>query len=167
MNSNPTRTYRSYRSKYLSLINQCGRCRLTHLFSSHARYTVCALCSVHISHTYQGGVWKFFQNRSSNQRSGMILEVFSKILARVRAAGAGARASKFSFFKKFQGAQIYFFMQIGMELPFTLKNKDINTNLKFYFLIVPFQTPKNMRFWFLQKTHPKIYFLRVSAFNQL
>ena len=37
--------------------------------------------------------------------------------------------------KKFQGAHILiFFVKFGMKLPFTLKNKHRNTNLKFDFL---------------------------------
>ena len=83
-------------------------------------------------------MWNFFfigLNRSSNQRSGMILEVqiqsFGKLVS--------ARVNVF-IFKKFQGPQILvFFVKIGLRLPFTIKNK--NTNLKFefknYFIFTP------------------------------
>ena len=58
------------------------------------------------------------QNRSSNQRSGMILEV--------QIQNFGARAfSKNSRGLKYQ----YFFVKIGIKLPFTIKNKRRNTNL--------------------------------------
>ena len=82
-------------------------------------------------------MWKFFligQNWSTNQRSGMILVVQIQFLAHVCDARAGALASKFSFSKIPGGPNInVFFMKIGMELPFTLKNKRSNTNLKIDF----------------------------------
>ena len=42
-----------------------------------------------------------------------------------------------------------FLMKIGIELPFTLKNKHRKTTLKLVFLKVPFWTPEKVRFWFL------------------
>ena len=69
------------------------------------------------------------QNRSGNQRSGMSLEVQIQNFGDAR---AGARKSKVFIFKQFQGAQIsIFFVKIGRKLPFTIKNKHKNTNLKF------------------------------------
>ena len=63
---------------------------------------------------------------------------------------------KVFFFKKFQGAQILiFFVKIGKELSFTLKDKRRNANLKFDFWKVPFWTPEEVNFWFLKKTPPK------------
>ena len=59
-------------------------------------------------------------------------------------------------FQKFQGAQILiFFVKIGMELPFTLKNKRSNTNLKFDFLKVPLWTPKKCVNGFWRNPPPK------------
>ena len=49
-------------------------------------------------------------------------------------------------------------MKIGMELPFTLDNKRINTYLKFDFWKVPFWTLEKVHFWFLKKTPQKIVF---------
>ena len=46
-------------------------------------------------------------------------------------------------------------VKIGMELPFTSKNKHRNTILKFDFLKVPFCTPEKTHFWSLKKTAPK------------
>ena len=79
--------------------------------------------------TDQGGVWNFFlirQNRSSNQRLGMILEV--------QIQSFSTRASKFSFSKNSRRLKYqYFLMKIGTKLPLTVKNKRRNTNLKFEF----------------------------------
>ena len=49
-------------------------------------------------------------------------------------------------------------MKIGKELPFTLKNKRRNTNLKIDLLKVPFWTPEKVHFWFSKKTPQKICF---------
>ena len=50
-------------------------------------------------------------NRSTNQRSGMILEVHIQIFSEYMLI-------KVFTFKKFQGAQIFkFFVKIGMKLP--------------------------------------------------
>ena len=68
---------------------------------------------------HKGGVWNFLligQNRSSYQRPGMILEV--------QIQNFGANASKFSFSKNSRGLKYYyFFVKIGMKLPFTIMNK--------------------------------------------
>ena len=45
-----------------------------------------------------------------------------------------------------------------MKLPFTLKNKRRNTNLKFDFLKLPFWTTDKVHFWFLKKTPLKNVF---------
>ena len=56
----------------------------------------------------------------------MILEVQIQIFG-----ARGARASKFSFSKNSRGLKYqYFFVKIDMKLPFTIKNKRRNTNLK-------------------------------------
>ena len=65
---------------------------------------------------------------STNQwsGSGMTLEVQIQIF--------GALASKFSFFKNSRGPKYnFFFLKIGIKLPFALKNNRRNTNLKFDF----------------------------------
>ena len=46
-------------------------------------------------------------------------------------------------------------MKIGLKLPFALKNKRRNTNLKFVFKKLPFWTLEKVCFWFLKKTRPK------------
>ena len=59
---------------------------------------------------------------------------------------------KVFIFKKFQGAQIsIFFVTIGIKLPFTIKNKRKNTNLKFDFKNYFIFTPEKAHFWFLKK----------------
>ena len=99
-------------------------------------------------------MWKFFligQNRSTNQRSGMILEVQIQIFG-VRTS---ARRSKFSFSKNSRGPKyLYFLMKIGMELPFALKNKRRNTNLRLDFLKVP---PKKCVFGFCRKPPQNLF----------
>ena len=96
------------------------------------------------------GLWKSFfigQNRSTNQSPGMILEV--QIHAR----------QSFNFQIIPGGPKInIFFWKIGMKLPFTLKSKCRNTNLKFDFKKVPLWTPKKVHFWFLKKIPQKIVF---------
>ena len=100
-------------------------------------------------------MWKFFligHNRSTNQRSGMILEVQIRNFG----ARAGARASKFSFSKNSRGFKYqYFFLKIGMKLPFTIKYKRRNTNFKFEFQNYFIFTPEKARFWFLKKNTQK------------
>ena len=102
-------------------------------------------------------MWKFFlirQNRATNQRSGIILEV------QIRSFGAraGARASKFSFSTNSRGLKYqYCLVKIGTKLPLTIKNKRRNTNLKFEFQNYFIFTPEKARFWFLKK-HPKKIF---------
>ena len=103
------------------------------------------------------GFFLIGQNRSCNERSGMILEVqiqnFCKLLA-------GAYASKFSFLKNSQGLKYqYFFVKIGMKLPFKIKNKHKNTNMKFEFKSYFILTTK-------EKPHKKM-FVHVSALIQL
>ena len=107
-------------------------------------------CTVH-----QGGVWNFFligQNRASNQRSGMILEV------QIRSFGARAHGArrcmrvKVFIFKNSRGLKYqYFFVKIGMKLPLTIKNKRRNTNLKFEFQNYFIFTPEKACFQFLKK----------------
>ena len=67
----------------------------------------------------------------------MILGVkIQNIGARVCGARQRERTRvKVFILQKFQGAQIsiFFFVKIGMKLPFTIKNKRKNTNLKFEF----------------------------------
>ena len=61
----------------------------------------------------------------------------------------------------------YFFVKIGMKLPFTIKNKRRNTTLKFEFQNYFIFTPEKVLFRFLKKnTHKKIC-LCVSALIQL
>ena len=57
------------------------------------------------------------QNRSSNQSSGMILDA----------------CQSFNFQKIPRGPNIKKIVKIGMKLPFTVKNKRRNTNLKLDF----------------------------------
>ena len=79
------------------------------------------------------------------------------------------RASKFSFSKHFQGAQILiFFVKIGVELPFTLKNKCRSTNSKFVLLKSTILDPlKSAFFVFEEKPPPKKLVLCVLALIQL
>ena len=103
------------------------------------------------------------QNRSSNQRSSMNLEVQIYIFR--RAACADAHASKFSFPKKFHGAQILVFLvKIGMKLPFALKNKRRKTNLQFEFQKLLFWTPKKVVF---EEKPPRNLVLHVLVLIQL
>ena len=100
------------------------------------------------------------QNRSSNQRSGMFLKVQIRSFHE-RAARIGAWALKFSFSKNPGGPNINIFLwKIGMKLPFTIKNKHRNTNLKFEFQNYFIFTPKKVCFWFWRKT-PKTNFFFV------
>ena len=73
--------------------------------------------------------WFFFilQKTALNQMSGMILEVQIQIF--------GLRAHQSFDFQKIRGGLNInnFFVKIGRKLPFTLKNKCRNTNLKFEF----------------------------------
>ena len=74
-----------------------------------------------------------------------------------------ARASKFSISKKIQGAKyLYFLVEIGMKLPFTLKNTHRIFFLKFEFLKLLFWTPEKVWFWFLKK-NPQTFYLCVLA----
>ena len=79
---------------------------------------------------------------------------------------ASARTSKFSFSKYSRGLKYkYFFVKIGMKLPFTIKNKRRNTILKFeYYFIF---TPKKARFWFLKKNTKKKCFSCFSSDSAL
>ena len=83
------------------------------------------------------------QCKSTNQRSGMIFKVQIQIF------GAPALRVKVFIFKKFQGAQIliFFFVKIGMKLPFTLKNKSKiqiwNLGLNFLFCFSKYNTTDN------------------------
>ena len=56
-------------------------------------------------------------------------------------------------------------MKIGKKLPFTLKNKHRNTNLKFDFFKVRFLTPEKVRFLFLKKTPPKKFVSSCIGFD--
>ena len=88
------------------------------------------------------------QNRSTNQRSGMISALQIQNFSR---SVPGARVSKFSFLKNSRGLKYqYIFVKIGMKLPFTIKNKPRNTIMKFEFQNY-FFTPQKARFWFLKK----------------
>ena len=100
-------------------------------------------------------------NRSSSQRSGMILEVQIQSFS----ARAGARTSKFEFSINSRGLKYqYFLVKIGMKLPFTIK-KTRNTNLRvsklFYF------TPPKSAFLVFEEKHPNKMFLCVLALIQL
>ena len=107
------------------------------------------------------------QNRSTNQRSGMILEVqFQNFDGHAHRARLRTRFKVFIFLK-FQGAQIsIFFCENQPEASFYNKEQTQNTNLKFDILKVPFWTPEKVHFWFLKKT-PKKNFLCVLSLIQL
>ena len=84
-----------------------------------------------MSTVYEGGVYKFFligQNRSTNQRSGIILEVQIQI-------SANTCLSKFSFSKNSRGLNISFFCENWHEASFYIKKtpQKYGTNLKFDF----------------------------------
>ena len=69
-------------------------------------------------------------------------------------------------FQNFQEAQILiFFVKLGKELHFTLKNKRRNTNLKFDFKKVPFWTPQKMPFWIFEENPPKNLFSSCFVFD--
>ena len=90
----------------------------------------------------------------------MILEVQIQSFGACLCTHVSARASKFLFLKISRGLKYqYFFVKIGFKLPFTIKKKRKNTNLKFelknYFIL----TFEKARFWFLKKnTHKKFVF---------
>ena len=98
------------------------------------------------------------QNRSSNQRSDIILEDqiqnFSTRTSHVRLAPA--HLCQIFIFKNSRGSNMnIFFVKNGMKFPFTVKNKCKNTNRKFELNRWLFWTPKKARFWFLKKKPPK------------
>ena len=88
------------------------------------------------------------QNGSTKQSSGMILEIqIQNFCTHVRGACPRTRVKVF-IFKKFQGLKYQYFV---VKLPFTIKNKCRNTNLKFEFQNYFIFTPQKARFWFLKK----------------
>ena len=90
------------------------------------------------------------------------------MILEVQIQSFGTRTSKFSFSKNFRGLKYKFFLvKIGLKLPFTIKNKLRNTNLKFEFQNYFIFTPEKARFWFLKKNTQKKIFLCVSALIQL
>ena len=127
-------------------------------------------------------MWNFFwigQNRSSNQKVRYDFRSPIPKFRHTHALRSPSHARQSFHFKKFQGAQIliFFFMKIGMELLFTLKNKHRNTNLKFDFLKVQhFGTPKSaflvqknvffvFRLWFSFENNRRTNVLLVSIFE--
>ena len=125
------------------------------------------LCAEKTHHFYstirvECGIFFIGQNRSTNQRSGMILEV------QIQNFGARSTCSpKFSFSKNSRGLKIpIFFVKIGMKLPFTIKNKGIHTNLRFAFKNYFIFIPEKASFWFLKKNTQNKFSLLVSALIQ-
>ena len=91
------------------------------------------------------------RNRSTNQRSGMILEMQIQIFA--------AHARQIFHFQKIPGGpkNYIFFVKIGMKLPFTLNNKWRSTIWNLTFKKDHFGPPKKWVFGFWRKPTNKIF----------
>ena len=97
----------------------------------------------------QGGVWNFFligQNRLTNQRSGMILEV------QIRSFGA---RQSFHFQKIPGGLNINIFFENWYKASFYNKVQKQKYKFEIRLLKSTILDPQKVRFWVLKKTSPK------------
>ena len=110
------------------------------------------------------GIFLIGQNRSTNQRSGMIFKSKSKF-----SLCALAVRIKVFIFKKFQGAQLLKFIGENWHAA-SLYNKEQTQKYKFeIWLLKKYHfgpPPKKVCFWLLKKTRQKKCFLSVLALIQ-
>ena len=104
-------------------------------------------------------MWTFFfiwQNRSSNQRSCMILEVqFQNFDA--RAECTSPHTSKFSFSKNSREPNINIFCENWCKAFFYIKEQTQKYNFEIWLFKSTILDPQKVRFWFLKKTPTKIF----------
>ena len=103
------------------------------------------------------GIFLIGQNRSTNQRSGMTLEVQIQIFS--------VRACQSFHLQKFQGAQILIFVDQHWHIAsFYIKEQTQKYKFEIWLLKVPFWTPQKVHFWFLKKI-PEIFCSSCFAFD--
>ena len=103
------------------------------------------------------GIFLIGPNRSTNQRSGMTLEVQIQIFS--------VRACQSFHLQKFQGAQILIFVDQHWHIAsFYIKEQTQKYKFEIWLLKVPFWTPKKVHFWFLKKI-PEIFCSSCFAFD--
>ena len=132
----------------------------THSTQPITTYTLTHHTHTKSSHTliYSRGSVEFFligPNRSSNQWSGMILEVHFQNFGTRSHMLHRCTYVKVFIFKKFQGAQILiFFCENWQGASFYIKEQSQKYKFEIWIL-----NPRKVHFWFMKKTPPKYVFL--------